>query len=196
MDASGPSFEDFLSGTPAAGGTAPADAMAVVPPPLGDVDADPATHHIAVNIRRELTHQLRASEAGVLDASYRVRASGNVGEVTYHADVIVDAGEPDRDGKLARQPKVIFEVASAETERAAFIDGWRIHEKLPTVDVHALVDPERTSVVVHRRDKGGNWQEETLTADDDTVFLPTIHCLLTLEEIYADAMSAGDEGRI
>ena len=169
------------------------EATAVVPPPLGAVDADPATNQVAVNIRRALTHQLRSSEMNVLDASYRVRASGNMGDVTYHADVIVDAGEPDREGKLARQPKVVFEVATAGTERATFIESWSIHEKMPTVDVHALVDPERMSVTLHSRQKDGTWKEETFADADDSVFLPTIHCLLSLEAIYAGVFPEEDE---
>ena len=189
------SFEDFLAGNPSAGGEAAAEPTAVVPPPLGAVDADPATNQVALNIRRELTHQLRSSDANVLDAAFRVRASGNMGDVTYHADVIVDAGEPDRDGKLAREPKVIFEVAATGSERAQFIESWSIHEKMPTVDVHALVDPQQMSVLVRRRTKNG-WEEEALTDSGDQVFLPTIHCLLTLETIYEGAANSGDEERI
>ena len=171
------------------------DATAIVPPPLGDVDADPASHRIAVNIRREL-RQLRG-EAAVLDASFRVCARGKEGAVIYyHPDVIVDAGEPDRGAQLARVPKAVFEVAAAGSERAAFIKQWSIHEKLPTARVHALVDPERMSVTLHRRREDGRWQEETLTGAQDSVSLPDLHCTLTLEAIYRAAMSGGDEGRI
>ena len=171
------------------------DATAIVPPPLGDVDTDPAANRLAVNIRRELSRQLRGA-ATVLDASFRVRASGDRGEVIYHPDVIVDAGGPDRGGQLAREPKAVFEVATADSERAAFIKKWSIHEKLPTAEVHALVDPERMFVTLHRRQPDGSWREETLTHANDSVPLPAIHCTLTLEAIYREAMSGGDEGRI
>ena len=171
------------------------DATAIVPPPLGDVDDDPATHRVAVNIRRELAGQLQG-DAAVLDASFRVRADNEGGEVIYHPDVIVDAKEPDRGAQLAREPKVVFEVAAAGSERAAFIQQWSIHEKLPTAGVHALVDPERMCVTLHRRQEDGRWQEEILTGAHDSIFLPAIHCMLTLEAIYREAMSGGDEGRI
>ena len=167
------------------------DATAIVPPPLGDVDKDPAANQLAVNIRRELARQLRGA-ASVLDAGFRVRA----GEVIYHPDVIVDAGEPDRNAQLAREPKVVFEVAAAGSERAAFIQKWSIHEKLPAASVHALVDPERMFVTLHRRQENGRWQEETLSEAEDSISLPDIHCSLTLETIYREAMSGGDEGRI
>ena len=171
------------------------DATAIVPPPLGDVDADPATNRLAVNIRRELVRQLRGSTV-VLDASFRVRARGKEGEVIYHPDVIVDAGEPDRSAQLARSPGVVFEVAAAGSARAVFIKKWSIHEKLPTAGVHALIDPERMFVTLHRRQEDGRWQEETLTCAHDAISLPDIHCTLTLETIYREAMSGGDEGRI
>ena len=171
------------------------DATAIVPPPLGDVDADPATNRLAVNIRRELSRQLRGG-ACVLDASFRVRAGGGPGEVIYHPDVIVDGGEPDRGRQLAREPKVVFEVAAAGSERAAFIKKWSIHEKLPTADVHALLDPERMFVTLHRRQADGSWREQILKEASDPVSLPAIHGTLTLGTIYQEAMSAGDEGRI
>ena len=167
------------------------DATAIVPPPLGDVDTDPAANRLAVNIRRELARQLRGA-AIVLDASFRVRA----GEVIYHPDVIVDAGGPDRGAQLAREPKAVFEVAGAGSERAAFIRKWSIHERLPTVDIHALVDPERMYVTLHRRDEDGRWREETLIGAEDCILLPQLCCSLTLETIYRDAISGGDEGRI
>ena len=167
------------------------DATAIVPPPLGDVDTDPAANRLAVNIRRELARQLRGA-ATVLDAGFRVRA----GEVIYHPDVIVDAGEPDRDEQMAREPRAVFEVAAIGSERAAFIRKWSIHEKLPTAGVHALVDPERMFVTLHRRREDGGWREETLTDAKDIVALPDIHCTLTLKTIYREVMSGGDEGRI
>ena len=171
------------------------NATAIVPPPLGGVDTDPATHRIAVNIRRELARQLRGT-AAVLDASFRVRAGGKEGAVIYHPDVIVDAVEPDRGARLARVPKVVFEVATTGSERAVFIKKWSIHEKLPAAGVHALVDPERIFVTLHRRREDGGWQEETLTGANDSVSLPGIQCTLILEAIYREAMSSGDEGRI
>ena len=198
----GLSFEDLLSGkrdTPDKAGEAddknPANAAMVMPPP-GDVALDPAAGQIVANIRRELTHQFRASEVNVLEAGNSVRASGNVGSLTYLPDVVVDGGEPDRAARQARQPRVIFEVAAEGSERAAFIGSWAIHEKVPGVDVHALVDPARMSVLVRHRQKDGTWREEPLTDPDETVYLPTIHGLLTLETIYQDAMSGGDEGRV
>ena len=167
------------------------DATALVPPPLGDVDTDPAANRLAVNIRRELARQLRGAVT-VLDAGFRVRAGG----VIYHPDVIVDAGEPDRGGQLAREPRAVFEIAAAGSERAAFIRKWSIYEKLPTAGVHALVDPERLLVTLHRRREDGGWQEKTLIDANDSISLPDIQCSLILETIYREALSGGDEGRI
>ena len=172
------------SENPPAGGETPAKAAAIVPPPLGDVEMDPARNRVAVNIRRELARQLGEGGATVLDASFRVQAGGGAPGLTYQPDVIVDAGRVDDGARLARQPKVIFEVAAAGTERAAFIETGRIHEKLGTVDVHVLVDPERPAVVLRRRTAAGGWEEETLTEAGETIYLPTIRCALLLKSIY------------
>lgn len=193
--AAGLAFEDFRADKQPGGGEMLADATAVVPPPLGEVGADPAINQVAVNIRRELALQLHGSGATVLDASYCVRAAGIAGGFLYQPDVIVDGGESDHGARLAHQPKVIFELAAAGTERAAFIGSQRIHEKLSTVAVHALVDTARRCVLVHRR-QGNGWQEETLTGADESLRLPEIRCALTLESIYQNALGGGDEGRI
>ena len=157
---------------------------------------DPARNRVAVNIRRELARQLGDGGITVLDASFRVHAGGGAPGLTYQPDVIVDAGGMDDGTRLARQPKVIFEVAAGGTERAAFIECGRIHEKLGTVDVHALVDPERPSVVLHRRTGAGGWVVETLTHFSQTISLPTIRCALPLKTVYEEVMTGGDEGRI
>ena len=181
----GVSFEDFLSGRREAG-EVPGRSAAIVPP----APSDEAEHaRIVENLRRVLTHQLRSESATVLPAGTTVRASGNVGEVSYQPDLVVDAQEWDGTSTEARQPLAIFEVAAAGTERADFIGKWLIYRSLPTVGVHVLVDPVGVVITIQRR-KGDGWKEETLAEQDDQIFLPTIHALVPLVEVYSDAPPA------
>ena len=53
------------------------------------------------------------------------------------------------------------------------------------------MDPEGVVVTVQRR-KGDTWKEETLAEADDQIFLPTIHALVPLAEVYADSPPEGD----
>ena len=183
----GVSFEDFLSGRRESD-EAPGRGVAIVPPASAD---EPERERILGNLRRILTHQLRSETSTVLPAGTTVRSSGNVGEVTYQPDLVVDAQEWDGKSTEARQPLVIFEVAAAGSERADFIGKWQIYRSLPTVGVHVLVDPEGVVITVQRR-KGDTWKEETLAAQDDQIFLPTIHALVPLAEVYADAPPSAD----
>lgn len=183
----GVSFEDFLSGRRESG-EAPGRSAAIVPP----VPANEAEHaRIVGNLRRILTHQLRSESATVLPAGTTVRASGNVGEVSYQPDLVVDAQEWNGKSTEAPQPLAIFEVAAAGSERADFIGKWQIYRSLSTVGVHVLVDPEGMVITVQRR-KGGVWKEEVLAEQGDQIFLPTIHALVPLAEIYADASPSTD----
>ena len=180
-------FEDFLAGKPAA---APlqGEASIIVPP----APEDRATlERIVANIHAELTHQLRSEATTVLPAGMIVRAQGNVGEFSYQPDVIVDADLPPPGAQAARNPLVIFEVAAVGSERAGFIESWQIHRALPTLGVHVLVDAAQMAVTLQRR-VGSGWITETFEDPGDQLFLPTIHCLLSLEAIYAEGGS--DDG--
>ena len=182
-------FEDFLAGkqtdAPARG-----EASIVVPPAPEDRTE---IEQIAANIHAGLTHQLRSEAIAVLPAGMTVRARGNVGEFSYQPDVIVDADLPPPGVTAARNPLVIFEVAAAGSERAGFIEQWQIYRALPTVGVHVLVDSAQMAVTLHRR-SGDTWKTETFEDADDQLFLPTIHCLLSLETIYA-GLFPEEEGR-
>ena len=184
----GLSFEDFLGGRRESA-EAPGRGAAIVPPP----PENEALHgRILGNLRRLLVRQLRGESHTVLPVGTTVHASGNVGDFEYQPDVVVDAQEWNSVATVARQPLVVVEVATAGSERAGFVEKWQIYRSLPTVGVHVLADPEGMSITVRRR-KGDAWEEETLTEADDQVFLPTIHALLPLAEIYAEAAPEGGE---
>lgn len=179
-ESSASSLEDFLAGK-MTGGPSQEDTGVVVPPAPEDGSA---IEQIVANIRAELTHQVRSEETAVLPAGMTVRAHGNVGEFAYRPDLIVDAALPPAGSLSARKPRVVFEVAAAESERADFIRGWQIYRALQTLEIYVLVDSTRMAVTLHRR-AGETWKTETFEDPDDQLFLPLIHCLLSLETIYA-----------
>ena len=177
-------FEDFLAGKPTDTPAQGAAGIVVPPAPEDRVAFD----RIVANIHAEFTHQLRSEATTVLPAGMTVRARGNVGEFSYQPDVIVDADLPPPGALAARNPLVIFEVAAAGSERATFVEQWQIYRALPTLGVHVLVDSSQRAVTVHRR-TGETWKSETFEDADDQFILPTIHCLLSLEAIYAGVFS-------
>ena len=63
---------------------------------------------------------------------------------------------------------------------------------MPTLKVYVLVDASQMAVALHRR-TGETWKTETFEDADDQLFLPTIHCLLSLETIYADKDEPEDQ---
>ena len=182
------SLEDFLTGKPA-DGPAQGEPGIIVPPAPED---GPAVEQIVANVRAELTHQVRSEATAVLPADMTVRAHGNVGEFAYRPDVIVDADLPPPEVRSARNPQVIFEVAAAGSERAAFIEQWQIYRSLPTLSIYVLVDAAQVGVTVYRR-SGQGWKTETFEDIDDQFILPTIHGLLSLETIYAGVFPEEEE---
>ncbi len=182
-------FEDFLAGKPVAS-PAPGEGSVIVPPAPED---GAATERIAANIRAALTAQLRNEATTVLPAGMTVRAQGNVGAFEYRPDVIVDADLPPPGSTAARNPQVIFEVAAAGSERAGFIEQWQIYRALPALGAYVLVDAARLAVTVSRR-AGQTWKTETCEDADDQFILAAIHCLLSLETIYAGVFPEADQG--
>ena len=187
-EASSSAFEDFLAGKPS---VSPAQGTGsdIVPPAAQD---SAAVERISANIRAELTRQVRSEATTVLPVGLTVRARGNVGEFAYLPDVIVDADLPPPGALSARNPQVIFEVAAAGSERAGFIEQWQIYRSLPTLGVYVLVNSSQMAVTLYRR-SGETWKTETFEDADDQLFLPTIHCLLSLETIYADEDEQEDQ---
>ncbi len=177
-------FEDFLAGKQT-DNLAPTEPGIVVPPRAED---DKGIEQIVANIRAELTHQLRSEATEVLPAGMTVRTYGNVGETIYQPDLIVDADLPPPGALSARNPQVVFEVAAGGSERSAFIEQWQIYRSLPSLRVYVLVNASQLAVTLHRR-AGETWKTETFGDADDQLFLPTIHCLLSLEAVYAGVFS-------
>ena len=188
-ESSSSAFEDFLAGKQEPT-SAQAEASIVVPPTAEDGGTE--VEQIVANIRAELTRQLRSEATEVLPAGMTVRALGNVGEFAYQPDVIVDADRPPVGAVSARNPQVIFEVAAVDSVRAKFIEQWQIYRSLPTVGIYVFVDASQMAVTLHRR-SGETWKTETFEDADDQLFLPTIHCLMSLETIYAEGGSGGGD---
>ena len=95
-------------------------------------------------------------------------------EFAYRPDVIIDVDLPPPGILSARQPQVIVEVAAAGSERAAFIEQWRIYRALPTLSLYVSVESTREAVVVYRR-AGEDWKTEVFEEADDQFILPAIH---------------------
>ena len=184
-DASEESFTSSLDDFLAEQGTdnPPSGETAVVVPPAPEDGSK--IERIVMNIRAELTRQVRSEATAVLPADMTVRAHGNVGEFLYRPDVIVDADLPPPGEQSARHPLVVVEVAADGSERAGFIEQWQIYRSLPTLAVYVLVDAARIGVSVYRR-SGETWKMETYEDADDQFLLPAIHGLLSLETIYTE----------
>ena len=144
--------------------------------------ASAAHNRIARNILVEFTVQLRGRRCEPFGSDMRLRIRNPRATFYYYPDVTVDcSGEV---GNEMKEPSVIVEVLSPDTERSDRGEKLVNYLNIPSMRVYVLVDQYKAAVTVYRRGEGDAWEMEFLGSIDDTLALPEIECALPLRSIY------------
>jgi Uma2 family endonuclease len=105
----------------------------------------------------------------------------------FYPDVFVTCSAQDATRKnFKTEPKLVIEVLSPST--AAYDRGLKFayYRELTSLEEYVLIDPERVSVEVFRRDEAGRWVLYPF-GHNDTVELACINQSLSMSVIYEDA---------
>ena len=144
------------------------------------------THNrINRNIGQGLANQLENRPCESFTNDLRVRI--NALRYTY-PDAVVARGDlelEDAELDVLLNPKVTFEVLSPTTE--ADDRGWKFahYRRLHTLVDYILVSQEQAFIEHYTRHEQDLWTLRELSGPDAVLRLPSIHCELTLSEIYA-----------
>ncbi len=138
---------------------------------------------ITGNICGELGNQLRGPTCEAFSSNLKVRIRRDESEFYYYPDAIVNCSNADNAAMFIEQPRVIFEVMSASTERTDRNEKLHNYQALDSLDVYVLVDQFHVAVTIYHRVETG-WEREFLTELDDVIDLPTIECQLPLRALY------------
>jgi Uma2 family endonuclease len=123
----------------------------------------------------------------MLDMKLRVEAS----DAFFYPDVFVTCATADVHRPLFKsEPMLIAEVLSPST--SAFDRGQKFahYRKLASLQEYLLVDSERTSADLFRRDAAGHWTLYPYVADE-TLQLASVGLRLPVATLYEDVTTAG-----
>ncbi len=104
-------------------------------------------------------------------------------EVFYYPDVLVTCEGEFKNKYYCEEPILIVEVISPST---AQIDRekLRAYSQMPSVKEYVIVEQEKISVEIHRRQPDGRWTTYFYTRTDTEFTLESVDLTLELAEIY------------
>lgn len=102
----------------------------------------------------------------------------------YYPDAMVVCEQNPGTDHFQNQPVVIIEVLSDSTRRADLVEKRDAYFTLPSLKVLIFVEPEISSVTLHRAKAEGGFAVEYHSGMDAIIPLPEIEAALPLAEIY------------
>lgn len=140
---------------------------------------------IAGNIAMALRNHLRGGPCSVYISAMKLRVAQD--NAFFHPDIFATCSATDRVQRLWKsEPVLVVEVLSPSTsayDRGAKFAAYR---KLPSLREYVVVDAERISVDVFRREPGAKyWSIDFLDAGQ-TVTLASVDLVLPVAAVYED----------
>jgi Uma2 family endonuclease len=145
---------------------------------------------IKTAITTSLSVQLRGKRCRVFDSDLAIRVLAT-GLLTYpDGSVVCGALETDpKNANAATNPTVIVEVLSDSSEAYDRGEKFAHYRRIPSLMEYVLVSQHERRIEVFRRKPDGNWEFSEALAGQ-TIRLKSIECVLSVDEVYADPLSA------
>ena len=143
-----------------------------------------ANHNrIVGNLVNSLLNHLRDSACEPFFGDIKVRASQNV---YYYPDVLVTCEENPENPYFRNQPILIVEVLSPSTKEIDRREKLLFYQQMPSVQEYVIVEQEKISVEIHRRQPDGRWITYFYNDSDldEQIELQAVGLKLNLEGIY------------
>lgn len=110
---------------------------------------------VTLNIASALKVQLRGTPCRAFVSDIKLEVTE---DSTFYPDIMVTCDAGDLTAEIVmHNPKVIIEVLSPSTASYDRGDKFCLYRQLPDLAEYALVDPERQTIEVYRRQAGGDW---------------------------------------
>lgn len=146
---------------------------------------------IAGNIYRILGNHLRGSGCRTLNSDARV----NICETDdfVYPDLSVTCDERDRTAtKYITYPCLVAEVLSPSTANYDRSDKFRMYRRNPNLQDYLLVDVEKISIDLYRKNDRGNWEIVNYQAGD-SIELQSVNLTFAIESVYEDIIFTNEQ---
>lgn len=147
---------------------------------------------IVVNLLAELRNGLRGRPCKAHSSDMRVHVPVT-GLYTYpDVSVACPARFLDERQDTLVNPSVIFEVLSTSTEAYDRGAKFASYRSIPSLQDYVLLSQERALIEHFHRQEDGSWVLREARAGG-SLALPSIGCILAVNEVYLDVFAAQDE---
>lgn len=143
---------------------------------------------LMVNIAAELKNKLRGRGCKVYGSNLRVKVP--VYPPYRYPDVTAICGEgrfEDFYGlKVLTNPSLIVEILSPSTEKFDIGDKFTYYKSIESFTEYLLVDQDKPHVVLYTKQTAEAWLHREYNSLNDKIYLPSLDCQISVEEIYLD----------
>lgn len=138
-------------------------------------------NRIAGNIYNALFNHLKDSDCEPYIENIKVRADK---DVFYYPDILVTCEGEFKNKYFCEEPILIVEVISPSTEQIDRREKLRAYQQMPSIVEYVIVEQEKISVEIHRRQPDGNWITYFYSRNDTEFTLESVDLTLQLSEVY------------
>ena len=138
-------------------------------------------NRIAGNLFAALLAKLRDSDCEPFMTDMKLKADEST---FYYPDVFVACDQNPTDAYIREEPILIIEVVSASTRQTDRREKLRAYQQILSVQEYVIVEQEKISVEIHRRQPDGRWITYFYSRTDTEFTLESIDLTLELAEVY------------
>ena len=136
---------------------------------------------IAGNLFGNLWLHLRDSGCEVYKENMKLKADENT---FYYPDIFVACDKNPENEYYREEPILIIEVVSPSTRQIDRREKLRAYQQIPSVQEYVIVEQEKISVEIHRRQPDGRWITYFFNHNDEEFNLESVDLTLSLAEAY------------
>lgn len=136
---------------------------------------------ISGNLFANLWSHLRDSPCQTFIENMKVRVNR---DVFYYPDVLVTCEENSENSYYRDEPVLIIEVISPSTAQIDRREKLRAYQQMPSVREYVIIEQEKISVEIHRRQSDGRWITYFFNHNDEEFTLESVDLTLELKEVY------------
>lgn len=138
-------------------------------------------NRIIRNFLIALSNHFGNSPCEPFSENMKVRAAE---EVFYYPDVLVTCEGNFANPYFAEQPILIIEVVSPSTAQIDRREKLRAYQQMPSIHEYVIVEQEKISIEIHRRQENGGWITYFFTRTDEDFTLQSVDLTIRIDEVY------------